>query len=503
MSSRRLVVGLVAFALGSCTYVRDTTMPCSSTADCHSDQYCNKVGLCTSRRGVSAPDAQVELDASLDASEPKPRDTMEASVRVAEQDAATSTGSTAKTPCDPNPCQHAGKCFSDANAFTCDCAGTGFEGFRCDRNVDECSTANNGCSPAAKCVDTPGSRQCMCPSTHVGDGLGAGGCRRRLTMINAGWASTCALGEDGQVFCWGLRSTLGDAASTQDRATPGPVPGLADAVALGSGAAKHQCAILKDSTARCWGENSFGQLGNGSDQASLSPQPVIGLVGVKQLAVGLSTTCAVMNDGTLSCFGFPVGDGTAQPSATPKRVPGLENVQQVSIGYSHICARLQSGKLACWGRNALGQLGTDGTDYLTSPVTPSVVGTATHISVAADNTCVLLPGANIRCFGGFSRDGTPRQPLDLAAGDVSWIAISLEQIYARRKDSLVSWTVMGGNAAPGLSVAWDTVHVSIGVTHACAILRDFSVLCWGANAQGELGDGTTSNRDGSVRVLDF
>ena len=93
--------------------------------------------------------------------------------------------------------------------------------------------------------------------------------------------------------------------------------------------------------------------------------------------------------------------------------------------------------------------------------------------------------------------------LDLAAEDVSWVGVSLRQIYARRKDSLVNWTVTNGTAAPGSSVAWDTVHVSVGVTHACAILRDFSVLCWGANTHGELGDGTTANRDQAVRVLHF
>ena len=61
----------------------------------------------------------------------------------------------------------------------------------------------------------------------------------------------------------------------------------------------------------------------------------------------------------------------------------------------------------------------------------------------------------------------------------------------------------GGQVVPGPSVSWDTAHVSIGVTHSCAILKDFSVRCWGANAQGELGDGSFAAREEAVRVVDF
>jgi hypothetical protein len=133
--------------------------------------------------------------------------------------------------------------------------------------------------------------------------------------VSAGDGFTCAVTDDdasttraaGRVFCWG-------SAPGADTSSPRVVPGITNAVHIASGA-QHACALLETGTVRCWGQNSNGELGDGTTNASMTPVDVIGLSGVTQLSAGGGLGCA-LTGGRAWCWGTTGG-------STPTRAPGL------------------------------------------------------------------------------------------------------------------------------------------------------------------------------------
>src|SRR5207248_755322 len=138
----------------------------------------------------------------------------------------------------------------------------------------------------------------------------------------------------------------------------------------------HQCALMQDATVRCWGENDYGQLGNGvisspPDAPNPTPVPVVGLNGVAAVAGGGFHTCARLSDGTLRCWGQndygQLGDGsiiepqtrppTPRPTPTPVTVQGITTAVAMKSGIFHTCALLRDGTMQCWGWNDFFQLG--------------------------------------------------------------------------------------------------------------------------------------------------
>lgn len=122
------------------------------------------------------------------------------------------------------------------------------------------------------------------------------------------------------------------------------------------------CALLSDTTVICWGDNTKGQLGMGSEVSQPLPgERVVGLEGVVALAVGNDHVCALLDDGEVRCWGDndkgKLGDGTGVDSSLPVQVD-IEGVLAIDSEGSHTCALLESGKIACWGWNASGQLGS-------------------------------------------------------------------------------------------------------------------------------------------------
>ncbi len=115
------------------------------------------------------------------------------------------------------------------------------------------------------------------------------------------------------------------------------------------------CALIKDGTVQCWGSNAYGQLGAGPNVNvdATRPQPVPGLANVAQLSVGDTFVCALIDSGTVSCWGMnsygELGDGTRDGHATPNPVPQLTGVVQISAGITHACAVTFAGTLFCWG----------------------------------------------------------------------------------------------------------------------------------------------------------
>jgi alpha-tubulin suppressor-like RCC1 family protein len=225
--------------------------------------------------------------------------------------------------------------------------------------------------------------------------------------VSVGNAHTCAR-KGGQVFCWGsdAQGQLGDG---QANLTPVPGPVLAamlgDTVG-GIAAGVHTCAIVSGGNVLCFGGNAYGQLGDGTTIDRATPVQPHGLGGsVVQIATGQAHTCALKSDGTLWCWGDntggQLGDGTFTARLTPVQVTALGNtVQKIATGGFHTCVIKNDGTPWCWGDNESGQVGdgTFTTRTLPVPITPPA-SPFVEISGGEYHTCARAIDNSIWCWG--------------------------------------------------------------------------------------------------------
>lgn len=200
------------------------------------------------------------------------------------------------------------------------------------------------------------------------------GCIRAVS-ISAKDTHTCARYSDGSSYCWGFNSIgqLGDQTNVYS-SVPVQVADIPAVIGIVAGRA-HSCATLADGTMKCWGYNGSGQLGNGTINSSMTPVGVT-LSGVSSevLSGGYAYSCALMADGTVWCWGEnsygQIGDGTFVERHTPIEVQGIGLANDLSGFSAHTCVSTDSGNAWCWGANTYGQLG-DGSQ--TNSATPLVV----------------------------------------------------------------------------------------------------------------------------------
>ncbi len=305
-------------------------------------------------------------------------------------------------------------------------------------------------------------------------GLGSG-----VDAIAAGGASTCALSSTGAVSCWGQNSAgqLGNG-STTPSTTPLPVTGLGSGVTAIAAGANFACALSTGGAVSCWGGNASGQLGNGTATSSSVPVSVTGLgAGVVAIGAGASHACAVVAGGALHCWGEnlngQLGDGTTTNRSTPMAVSGLgSGVAAVAPGDTHSCAVTLAGAVWCWGANQKGQLGDGTTTDRTVPVAVSGLSTGTTaVSTGSSFSCALTAAGVAQCWGDPSngRLGRPTSPFAVAPQPV----------------------VGAGSAL---------TTVAAGVEHACGMTTGDAVVCWGDNSVGQLGDGGTTRSTAPVTV---
>jgi alpha-tubulin suppressor-like RCC1 family protein len=229
-----------------------------------------------------------------------------------------------------------------------------------------------------------------------------------VTSVAAGGDFACAItnggdaGPSGALHCWGNNTygQLGNGTTTTS-SSPVAVKGLASGVVAVSLGAESSCALLSDGTVDCWGNDSYGQLGDGKTATSLSPTPVTGLTGATALSVGWYSACAV-TFGTVECWGGNVygqiGDGSFMQTEVPVPVIGITGVaSQVGVGESVACA-VVGGGAQCWG---YGPTGNDGAPGLYVPFPAPVVGLGSGVSsiaVGVDFACAVDFG-RVDCWG--------------------------------------------------------------------------------------------------------
>lgn len=236
----------------------------------------------------------------------------------------------------------------------------------------------------------------------------------------------------------------------------------------------HMCGILEDGPTVCWGRNTSGQLGNGSTTSSDVPVKVVGLdSGVKAVSVGDESSCALMNDGGVKCWGSngngQLGGGASQASAMPTSsipvaVPGIDDAKALAIGNLHGCVLTTASDVKCWGSNASGQIGIGDKMLGIQPVTAVPLGKpASVLGVSGYNTCAILTDGSVWCFGNWATS----------------VYINGSGYEARA--SWVPKTVnLGGRLAASLTV---------GPGHACVMTTDAKGMCWGTHTMGSLLDG--------------
>ncbi len=312
-----------------------------------------------------------------------------------------------------------------------------------------------------------------------------------VLRIGVGELFACALLSDRTVWCWGdnVKGQLGDGTVGPGRSTPAPV-------LLGLGGAKldsitdlvvgqrHACAKKLDDTVVCWGDGAAGQLGDGLLVSHSSPVTVLvtaggaPLKGATSLVAGDRRSCALTgaaSSATVLCWGDN-GDVSPSPHAPPG--PSLTGVTLVAHGSNHVCVRKIDATALCWGYNFDGELG-DGTNTDQTEPTPVLVskgGTAlTPVATLTGgyfSTCARMSDGTARCWGSNSNG---------QLGDGS------ETGLPSYSPVTVVATAAGGAALTGIQ------SIASGDAHACGLMSDATLHCWGRNGDGEIGDGTSDD----------
>ena len=238
-----------------------------------------------------------------------------------------------------------------------------------------------------------------------------------VTAISAGAGFTCALTSAEEEECWGYngQGQLGDGTTT-NKPTPVDVSDLFSVTAISAGG-EHTCALIHERPfdgIKCWGNNGYGQLGDGTTTYKTTPVSVSGLgTGVTAISAGHAYTCALTYAGGVKCWGSNeyglLGDGTGLESCgggvscsrTPVDVSGLSSgVTAISAGFYHTCALTSTGGVKCWGDNGFGDLGDGTFESKTTPVDVSGLSSGvTAISAGNYHTCALTSTGEVKCWG--------------------------------------------------------------------------------------------------------
>ena len=264
-----------------------------------------------------------------------------------------------------------------------------------------------------------------------------------------------------------------------------------------------------------WGQNTFGQLGNGTTEESNSPVPVNGLHFVTSVAAGKRFSLALLADGSVRAWGSNVsgqlGDESNTTSHVPVEVLGLSAVKSISAGGSFALALLQNGEVRSWGENESGQLGTGDTNERTVPVAVKTLKNVKSVSAGADHALALLSNGTVMAWGsnevgqlGTGNTKSSDVPVAVkglsgvaavaAGGNFSVAVLSNGTVKAWGNDENGQLGVVppeeGFSDVPvQVSSLSGITAVAAGANHALALTGAGTVMAWGDDSLGELGNG--------------
>jgi len=444
---------------------------------------------------------------------------------------------------DPNNCNGCGvKCPSGQFCQAGQCGivcmgGTSLCGSACvDENIDKnhcgnCTTTCSGVCSAGHCCAT-GQVYCGACDTL------ANCITKSAGRISAGEEHTCAITSSGTLKCWGDDSLgeLGDNNTTNTTGTATDVLSLTSVtnVAAGDG---FTCAVASGS-AYCWGDAFDGELGDNDastelDQPPSTPITMTVAKPATRIVAGYEQGCALLSTGIVDCWGGndlgQLGDGTETERDTPVKAGITGTVLDLGTAdgsSTTSCALLSGGTVVCWGDDELGQCGDDTSTFANndSPVAVLNLTSAISISVGASHVCALRSDGTIWCWGDDFYDelgdggnindysGVPVQAQNVsnavavAAGDGFTCALL-------QTGSVVCWGSNGSgqlgdgsfadSATPVVAMSTGAVAITAGDSHACALKSDGTAWCWGANFAGQLGDGSFTDQGSPVQVVGF
>jgi alpha-tubulin suppressor-like RCC1 family protein len=361
-----------------------------------------------------------------------------------------------------------------------------------------------------------------------------------FAMVSAGDKHTCGVTSTGTAYCWGNNGAgqLGNG-TTANSATPVPVSGAFSFATVSAGGS-HSCGITTGGTAYCWGDNSSGQLGNGAMTSSTTPAVVAGGLKLQSISAGKTHTCGVLSDESAGyCWGNnssgQLGNGTLINSSVPIAItlPG-HYWFDLSAGSDHTCGvapPLNGGVVVfspyCWGDNSSGQLGNGTT---TSSATPVLVLTDLFsVSAGTLYSCGGARGPGASCWGnngmGQLGNGTminSAVPVDVSGGFNIAGSVSAGANHACISGSSPSAACWGDNSAGQLGDGSTTnsltpvvvaggltfLMVSSGGRHTCGVTYQptgstpvgDAAYCWGDNSFGQLGNSWTTSSSVPVNV---
>ncbi len=297
--------------------------------------------------------------------------------------------------------------------------------------------------------------------------------------IAGGFTHSVALKSDGTVWAWGYNNygALGDGSNT-DRNTPVQVINISNVTAVACGA-YHSLALKSDGTVWAWGYNHYGELGDGSGSHKNSPVQTSDLTGVSAIDGGDSHGIALKSDGTVWVWGDNLyrqlgKDGYFQ-SHVPIQVSTLSGITSIAGGSQHNLCIKSDGTVWTWGRNDFGQLGDGSTStYKSAPAQVSNIYNVTAITGGYFHSIALKSDGTVWAWG---RNDYGQ------LGDGGTIG------YSEYKAAPVQVSNLTG-----------IIAISCRRDHNLALKSDGTVWAWGANGSGQLGDGTTTNRNTPIQV---
>jgi alpha-tubulin suppressor-like RCC1 family protein len=290
-----------------------------------------------------------------------------------------------------------------------------------------------------------------------------------VTAVAAGGRHSLALRADGTVVAWGANGLgqLGDG-STTESSVPVPVQGLSGVTAIAAGGS-HSLALLADGTVMAWGNNESGQLGIGTSvEYAEAPVAIKGLSGVKAISAGTSFSLALLTNGTVMAWGEnengQLGTGKFTPSKVPVAVKAVTGVSAIAAGGEFSLALLTNGTVQAWGNNNRGQLGNAGVEENSKVAVPvETLAGVTAVAAGADHALAMVSGGTVKAWGDDSFG-------ELGNGTVKPFSVTPV-------------------AVSGLSGA---TMISAGTHVSAALLGSGSIMTWGTDSSGVLGNGSSS-----------